>query len=386
MRTGQNQNEGGGETGRLNSLGVNAETLEKLLGMMSEKSGGEASNLRRTFVRWAFACPTVELRVEQPGGTPGVLMVVGRDLSATGAGLLHSHFVYPSSRCVVLLTDKLGQIVQIQGMVARCQHFSGVVHEIGVRFDQEIDPREFIASDRVGHGVKLESVEPDKLSGQVLHIEDNSLDAKLLKHHLSKTRITVTHAPTYDEGLKLAKETRYDLLLIDHMLDGSKTGSGLLEVLRESQPNTPAVALTAHDSAAVKQQFESARVNAVLGKPVKVDTLIQTIAEFLSIGPGGGGSIRSTLAVDDPNRDLLPDFVEDLQTKAHALKDLFEKDQAMEAYALCLQIGGVAPPLGFDEVALLAKKAAESLAATMSTEESALHVRSLIEVCEQVEA
>lgn len=382
MRPGTDKSQQGSQ--RQNSLGVNAETLEQLVSMMGGRTDDSIANLRRTYVRWPFACPEVDLRVEQPGGAMTTVTVVGRDLSATGIGLLHSHFVYPGSPCFVVLTDKMGVQHTYPGKVMRCQHFSGVVHEVGVAFVNEIDPRQFIASDRIGQGPKLESLEPSRLTGTVLHIDDSTLDAKLLKHNLRETNVTVDHAGTFDEGLEKAGQTRYDLIIIDQMLDGTNTGVELMRTLREEQPNTACVALTAHDSAQLRDQFKDVRVNAVMTKPIAADALMQTIAEFLSIRPGSDDEIRSTLADDDPSFELVPDFVEDLREKGKKLTDLIKEEDTMTAYTLCLQISGVAPPLGFDDVAEIARKAADSLAATMSIEESIRDVRAIIDCCNRV--
>lgn len=373
-----------GASHRLNSLGVNTEALEKLVGMMGSRGDDSIGKLRRTYVRWPFACPTVDLRVEQPGGAVTVVTVVGRDLSATGIGLLHSHFIYPGSVCSVTLTDKMSVQTSISGKIMRCQHFSGVVHEVGVQFDQDIDPRQFIASDRVGHGAKLESLEPSRLTGRVLHVDDSTLDAKLLKHNLRETSIKIEHAGSFEQGLEMAMKERYDLIVTDQMLDAGNTGIELIRKIREQQPNTAIVALTAHDSAQLREQFKDVRANAVLGKPISSDTLIQTISEFLSIRPGDGEEIRSSLSSSDPSFELVPDFIDDLRQKADQLQKLISDEDAMTAYALCLQIGGVAPPLGFEDVAYVANKAAESLAATMSVEESIRDVRAIIDCCLRV--
>lgn len=73
------------------------------------------------------------------------------DLSAGGVGLFHGRFEYPDTRCVIELSagDQQGSSIRLLGVVKRCEHVRGRVHEIGVQFDQLFDVAAFYGREAV---------------------------------------------------------------------------------------------------------------------------------------------------------------------------------------------------------------------------------------------
>lgn len=354
---------------------------------MEEASSGSAiGKMKRTYVRWPFACPTIELRLSPPCGSTVSLQVVARNLSASGIGLLHANFVYPDTPCTALIPSNWGTLSAIRGRVVRCQHFSGVVHEVGVEFDEPVDPSEFIDADKIGVGVRLESIDPAILRGHVLLIETSELDRKLVMQHLIGTQVRLDHAGGYDEGLERAKTGNHDLVMCDLLLDGGRSGIELVRELRSTNPGKAVLVLSADGSSIVRQHVIDAEANGLLTKPMSKDSLLTGITEFLTVGFGGGvENLRSTLVEGDERLALLPEFVRDLREKVKSLRELVQKDDAMGLYGVSLQIGGAAPAFGFDQLGMAARSASNSLAATMSAQESIKHIRALIDTCDRVD-
>ncbi len=68
------------------------------------------------------------------------------DISSTGISLVHGAFVYPGTPCIVTLTAIDGESTKIPGKVVRCRLITGRAHELGTKFSNAIDLRNFVAS------------------------------------------------------------------------------------------------------------------------------------------------------------------------------------------------------------------------------------------------
>ncbi len=82
---------------------------------------------------------------------------------------------------------------------------------------------------------------------KILVVEDERKTASYLKRGLSEAGLVVDVAATGDEGLRLASEGDYDLVILDVMLPG-RDGLSVLQQLRRSGMQTPVLFLTARDS------------------------------------------------------------------------------------------------------------------------------------------
>lgn len=83
----------------------------------------------------------------EPDADPEPLRIMFRDISEKGVGLLYSGHLEPGSRCNVQLKTLDGRVVSVAAAVVRCRSLSEFVNEIGVRFDQLINLREFVRTD-----------------------------------------------------------------------------------------------------------------------------------------------------------------------------------------------------------------------------------------------
>ena len=77
------------------------------------------------------------------GDEEATLIVSGRNVSAGGVAFLHTNLIKIGKRCQVHLVDRHAQDQHITGAIARCRHVKAEVYEIGVRFDETVDPRFF---------------------------------------------------------------------------------------------------------------------------------------------------------------------------------------------------------------------------------------------------
>lgn len=110
----------------------------------------------------------------------------------------------------------------------------------------------------------------DKLS--ILLVEDNELNQRLMKISLKKNNYKVTIADNGLEGVKLFKEQKFDLILMDLMMpvmDGFEATKQIrnIEALEQSRYYTPIIAFTANTLTNDHDKCVSAGMDDILEKP-----------------------------------------------------------------------------------------------------------------------
>ena len=78
----------------------------------------------------------VFLDLEHPSGAKSTFLVRPRDISRTGLGFIHGAYIHPTSKAELTLVLPDRELLRKHGVVARCRHVRGKVHEVGVAFDE----------------------------------------------------------------------------------------------------------------------------------------------------------------------------------------------------------------------------------------------------------
>jgi two-component system cell cycle response regulator DivK len=121
---------------------------------------------------------------------------------------------------------------------------------------------------------------------KVLIVEDNDLNMKLFNDLLEGHGYHTMQARDGAEVLKLAREYRPNLLLMDVQLP---TVSGLqaTQWLKEDPElrTIPVIALTAFAMRADEEKIRAAGCDAYLTKPIDIASFLGTVARFLSDAP-----------------------------------------------------------------------------------------------------
>lgn len=105
----------------------------------------------------------------------------------------------------------------------------------------------------------------------ILVVEDNPVIMELIRFLLMTSGYQSKEARDGVEALKVAKENRFDLILLDIQLPGFDG----LEVLKEIKKipeiqKTPVVALTAHAMQGDKDRFLKAGCSGYISKPIDI--------------------------------------------------------------------------------------------------------------------
>ncbi len=120
------------------------------------------------------------------------------------------------------------------------------------------------------------------MSNKILVVEDNEMNMQLFEYLLEESGFEIVKATTGEEALKLATESKPDLILMDIHLPGMDG----LSVVRElkgkgDMDDVPILALTAHAMRGDKDRFLQAGCDGYISKPIDVKTFIPSIQQFL---------------------------------------------------------------------------------------------------------
>jgi two-component system copper resistance phosphate regulon response regulator CusR len=119
---------------------------------------------------------------------------------------------------------------------------------------------------------------------RILVVEDDPKASLYLRKGLSENGFVVDVAANGDDGLHLAREGQYDLIILDIMLP-ARDGWQVLADLRRGGNNTPVLMLTARD--AVEDRVKGLNLGAddYLVKPFAFSELLARVRTLLRRGP-----------------------------------------------------------------------------------------------------
>lgn len=342
-------------TGRPNSLGLRGRELAALLDQLDSGDGGSY----RTYLRWAFRRETISIELHQPGGSTARVDMVARNLSAGGMSLLHSAFVYPNTKVLVRLPGVSAGFVDVRGKVARCLHVQGRVHEVGVQFDEPVEMRSFTAGDLFDGCFSMDKVDPEKLEGRVLIVDESEIDRRIVHHLLRKTSLRLVDASTLEEA---EAELRKGVNLV--FAEASVGNGGLIRALRNTAGATPIVAMSADSSASALSRIRGMGADALLPKPIDPNSLLRVLGEFLIVRGSSQEQPASKGGFGDAS--LRPMVMAELSKLGAALEQCISSDKAEEAHKLALRVKSLAPVAGLEGLAAIAGEAAEAIADQVS--------------------
>ncbi len=115
----------------------------------------------------------------------------------------------------------------------------------------------------------------------VLVVEDNKTNMKLVRTLLTLGGHMVLEAEDAETGIKLAKEARPDLILMDIQLPGMD-GLEATAILKQD-PDTvdiPIIAITSYAMQGDEKKARDAGCNGYISKPINTRTFLEDIAQY----------------------------------------------------------------------------------------------------------
>ena len=138
---------------------------------------------------------------------------------------------------------------------------------------------------------------------RLLLIEDEAKLASYLRQGLSEEGFVVETASNGVDGLHMATQGHYDLIVLDGMLPGID-GLGVLAALRHSR-DTPVLMLTARGAVEDRVKGLQSGADDYLTKPFAFSELVARLHVLMRRGKTGGASEPTVLRLHDLEQDLL---------------------------------------------------------------------------------
>ncbi|CAG0995944.1 hypothetical protein PHYC_02562 [Phycisphaerales bacterium] len=360
---------------RPNTLGLGPRELAALLDLLDQRDG-QRPNARREFSRWAYRHAGINVHLTHPGGSTTTQRLAGRNVSRGGVALLHSGFVHPGTKCRVEMIRRDGTLKDVAGEVARCQHRRGMLHELGIRFEKQINLREFVPP--VGNTplYSIERICPERLQGRVLHAEDSTLETRIVAHYLRDTCVKLVTVGRGDHAITTAAEG-FDLVLVNFALP-DMTGAQLIKELRAKGETVPALILTADPVASMNENLWEVHKVGLVQKPYTQEQLLRAMGERLLIDD----RTEKSAAVTEMARgaaDLLEGFADQLESA-------LAKDDLSRAIDIAARLQGNATALGLSHVAAAAEVAHGLLPTLSSLRQEPRLLQELASACRRAAA
>ena len=116
----------------------------------------------------------------------------------------------------------------------------------------------------------------------VLIVEDNDKNMKLARDVLQAKGYQTLEAVTGEEGVKLAREKKPDLVLMDIQLPGINGIEAFRQIrAHENTRGIPVVALTASVTPTDRSAIAAAGFDAFLGKPIDLKEFLDTVKRLV---------------------------------------------------------------------------------------------------------
>jgi len=138
---------------------------------------------------------------------------------------------------------------------------------------------------------------------KLLLIEDDKEAAKYLMKGLREQGHVVDHCANGKDGLFMATSEKYDAMIIDRMVP-EVDGLTIIQTLRASGNDTPALVLTALDKVDERVKGLKAGADDYLAKPYSFTELTARL-EAITRRKGGGEKAQTKLSCGDLEMDLL---------------------------------------------------------------------------------
>jgi two-component system cell cycle response regulator DivK len=122
---------------------------------------------------------------------------------------------------------------------------------------------------------------------KILLVEDNELNRDMLSRRLQRSGFSIVAAVDGPEGIRMARDERPDLILMDVALGQMDGWQATLAIKADpALASTPIVALTAHALESDRRRSVEVGCSDFDTKPVDYPRLLEKIERLLLVGAG----------------------------------------------------------------------------------------------------
>lgn len=142
------------------------------------------------------------------------------------------------------------------------------------------------------------------MAGRVLVVEDDDRLAEYIANGLIEQSYSVDRAANGRDGLFLATDSAYDVVILDRMLPGMD-GIAVLRGMRAAGIATPTIVLSALSGTDERVEGLTAGADDYLGKPFSFAELLARVQALQRRGAGSSQPAEAVLRCDDLELDRL---------------------------------------------------------------------------------
>ncbi len=142
------------------------------------------------------------------------------------------------------------------------------------------------------------------MSGRILVVEDDDQLAQYISKGLTEANFTVDRAANGRDGLFLATDSAFDVIILDRMLPGMD-GLSVLKAFRAASVATPVLMLSALGQTDDRVEGLTAGADDYLGKPFAFTELLARVLALTRRGVGGAVQQTPVLCCADLELDRL---------------------------------------------------------------------------------
>jgi len=327
------------------------------------KQAGSSENNRR-HERVAFLPRPVAVNFMHPGGVETRCLVTPRNISVSGISFLHGGYLHTGSDCTVNLPTLFGDTRTVRGVIRSCRYITGNVHEIGVEFETEIDPYDFLEPGDAPQSADAVAIDPMTLHGAILVIENSPADARLITHHLSKADVKLDIFDSFEDAESTIASGAHDVIMLNDESLGTNGGADIAQAVRMQGFDGPMIAMTAESKSTWLASVRQCGFADVLVKPYDPGKLYACLAQQLPNAEDRGstsGKIHSTLPHDPTVVELLESYLKEVEEAIKGISACLRAGDKTAVRAACLGLKGTGRGYGYPRLSDAAREVVDAI-------------------------
>jgi len=345
----------------ISGLNIDEAKLSSLLDLLDRKEALAPESNRRTDERFLFR-QTVLVEVRRAEGSWSSFNMPTRNLSRTGICLLFPGYIHTGTKCRVQLMTTHNNWQTVEGAIRWCRYLQGRLHDVGIRFDQNIDITMFCAQ---------------AVTRRFLIVDDDPAMVRLISHHLQSLNVNVAVATNGRDGVEQAMGQMFDCVLMDIEMP-EMDGFEALTELRTKGYTGMVIATTGRTGPDDEQRIRTAGFSRYFKKPVTKEALKGLLASLAD------EPIFSSMAQETSMHSLINQFVEELVSKCRSFEQTMANAEMNELERLARNLKSEAGSYGFEPITEASEKLERLIQAKSAADQVADQVRELSNLCRLV--
>lgn len=324
---------------------LTTETVGRILNELDAASAPEAALAGKGGREEAFSYRVGQIQVEtQPAGCkPRSVSVHGRSLGRDRLAAVAPERMAADVPCQVELPTLSGTTHRLRGRIDHRRRLQQKVPawDVRIRFERPLDLVRYV---------------PELWRARVLVADDSKTVCCLMRKMLTDCRADVTCALNGREAIEVARQQRFDLVLLDVEMP-ELTGIEAVQALRDEGYLWPIVMVTSFRDEESRYASMEAGCDAFTIKPPTEEDL-GSLVRRMKPPP-----LISTRADDPDSFELIDAFVAELRASVTQMEAAFKEADSAVLESVARQIRSSATACGFAELATYAERVGSTIEA-----------------------